>query len=160
MQALEAVCGGAPHAKIWTEAWRPLSNEADLAEYFDETLGKVDVNQIVATYSDTVAAFEKYSISREDCPEKKALVDRTVKAIFQTRLTQLHCVLFKTAKKSKHPVDRLRAALSQFETEDFVDGRHAAYHSIGEPVRAWLQTKFGLLKEDPCSAVAAAIAGA
>ena len=90
---------------------------------------------------------EQYASNRAEGEPKDEIIARAWQALVRSRVTQLECVLMKTAKKSKHPAERMQTAISNFETEELGEGRHDAKSNLGPPILAFCQA-YGLLKGD------------
>ena len=133
-----------------------------LMDHYDNTLAKVNVQQICDLNQVVRDKLEEYSTAREEGPEKKAIIAKTITALVAARVTQLEMVIMKLAKKSSRPKVRIESQIATFETENmFGDGtRFEAKANLGAPVIEWLaavhSVHIGVGKPDTAGGVAQA----
>jgi len=139
---LGAIAGGAPNGKVWCDG----AGAADVAAVFETTLEKVNQQQIVDKFRAVGEGIEEYTRCRGDDADRAAVLKVAASTLLRARVTQLESQIFKTAKKSKKPVERITTLLSGFDTETHYDGRHAAFDCISDAVATWLDTKFDIRK--------------
>ena len=147
IDVVKAIGGGAKDGAHW---WANCGNDVSLPTHFAETLGKLDPQQRCDASTNLSSALETYFIQRVDDADKTNLMATAHDGILRCRVTQLECVMFKTAAKSRKPADRLATAVSEFETEEQSDGKRKEVRAVlGPPVVAWCQATYGLFKADP-----------
>ena len=136
---LHSIAGGAPQGAFWWENFEG----SDLMEHFDSTLARLDIEQIVQHCAGLISASGEYETKRTDTPDgaKKASKTHIGQVLLRARVTQLEFVIFKTAKKSRKPSDRISTLLAEFNTESHMSGRQHALAIIGAPVSAWMKDK-------------------
>ena len=77
-----------------------------------------------------------YIDTREEGPSNMVNIKKAYSVLIRCRITQLECVVFRTAKKSRHPESRLATVLSGFDTAKQADGeRHEAGAELSPPVK-------------------------
>ena len=81
--------------------------------------------------------------ARTDTPDKAKTDCKTHvgQVLLRARVTQLEIVIFKTAKKSRKPKERITTLLAEFNTETHMSGRHNALAVLGKPVLAWMKAQ-------------------
>jgi len=138
---MEAIAGGGAKGTHWCEGL----GGGDLMTHFEKTLDKVPTDQISDCSMQLLADREQYALKRITCDKQDELLARAATALLSARVTHLECVILRTAKKSRKPVQRLETLLSQFDTGDLDGGRVAAKDVLRPPVLKFLQDAYSLL---------------
>jgi len=155
---LESVAGGASNGKSW---WSDHdSSKGDLMAHFKNTLDRVNVESIVNRVKDLESSREGYAISRAAGPEQDTLLERCAKAMLVARTTNLEVILMKIITKSKHPSDRILAAMANFSTDESMSSRFCAEDCLAQPVKDYMVAGGFWKPSEPPTASVAAIAGA
>ena len=114
VEALLAVAGGAPKSARWTDGCATVDG---LMDHFDATLNKVAIDQVIDLTNSVSETMVWYVGARADCEDRQRINSGACEALLRARTLQLEMVIFKTIKKSKHIVDRVKTLCSNFDTE-------------------------------------------
>ena len=143
VHAMEEIAGGAARGQFW---WGDFTGAGkDLPGHFENTLEKVNINQICDRNSTLMNKLEKYMSERAGDAEQERITKLAVTALRIARVTNLEYVILKTHKKSRAPKTRIETCLSNFDCEEFMGVRRAALACVGPPMKDFLHVIYDLI---------------